>query len=413
MNYEYNEGALLSSILYSDTIRKEHVDNIFAHVTNDMFLDKKARYTYGMIKELCEGDDIDLLGTNHLITKLRMMAQIEYKGLPEYIVSLSELWSPVGTIPHWIKKIQEAYFEERFKTAKSKEEFEQVISDQAKYKLEEEVVTLSSEASLVIDELDKLKDSVVFTPYESINAVIGSLQGGDMVVLAGATGGGKTCFMLNLITGMAKAGKKPLIFSLEMPKRQLQQRIICAETDIDAKKFRSFQVTLEERRRYKEYADNEFSKLNIDIYKKQVASIELIKSVVAKSDADIVFIDYLGLINSYTTKSTYDKFSDISREIKLMAMQYSKPVIALHQLNRCFQEREDKTPKTSDLRDSGKIEQDADMIWFVYRPFQFDPKADEADMRFIIAKNRFGESNKEIRLVFNGRHQRITEPMKV
>ena len=128
-----------------------------------------------------------------------------------------------------------------------------------------------------------------------------------------------------------------------------------------------------------------------------------------KSDADIVFIDYLGLIDSYGNKSSYEKYSEISRNIKLIAMATNKPIVALHQLNRSFQDREDKKPKVSDLRDSGKIEQDADMIWLVYRPWMFDPEYAKEDIRFILAKDRHGASNQEIPLIFNGMYQQILE----
>ena len=133
-----------------------------------------------------------------------------------------------------------------------------------------------------------------------------------------------------------------------------------------------------------------------------------------KSDADIVFIDYLGLINSYANKGTYERFSEISRNIKLLAMASNKPIIALHQLNREFQNREDKTPRLSDIRDSGKIEQDADMVVFVHRPGIYEPeKYSDSEMQIIVAKNRFGTSNKTLRFIFNGKNQRITEPMKI
>ena len=94
-------------------------------------------------------------------------------------------------------------------------------------------------------------------------------------------------------------------------------------------------------------------------------------------------------------------------------MQSNKPIVCLHQLNREIQNRDDKLPKISDLRDSGKIEQDADMIWFVNRPFCYDQTKSPEDMLFMVSKNRHGKNNVTIPMVFNGMHQKITEPMKV
>ena len=151
----------------------------------------------------------------------------------------------------------------------------------------------------------------------------------------------------------------------------------------------------------------------IRIFKDQTVGIETIKAIEMKSNSDIVFIDYLGLIDSFSNKASYEKFSDISRTIKLTAMLTKKPFIALHQLNRNIQDRDDKKPRISDLRDSGKIEQDADMILFVHRDFCFDDSKNPEDMNFIVAKNRHGTANITIPLIFNGMYQKITERIKI
>ena len=168
-------------------------------------------------------------------------------------------------------------------------------------------------------------------------------------------------------------------------------------------------MTDEEKERYRNYLNNHFKKLNINIYKKQTVTMDEIKRRTLKSKADLVIIDYLGLISGDTNKNSYERYSNISRDIKLLAMESNKPILCLHQLSREYDKRDDKKPRISDLRDSGKIEQDADMIWFVYRPALFDEKANKEEMHFIIAKNRHGETNKDIKMRFDGAKQNISD----
>lgn len=117
----------------------------------------------------------------------------------------------------------------------------------------------------------------------------------------------------------------------------------------------------------------------------------------------------MGLIVANGTNS-YEKISEISRKLKLTALEVNKPLLVLHQLSRKYDDREDKMPRLSDLRDSGKIEQDADMVCFVYRPAVYKPSEyDESDMRYIVGKNRNGKSNKVLELQANLTYQKITE----
>ena len=411
IGYELEEMTLISILLFSEKATIDDYNKVFEYTSEDMIFDYKTKALYKVIKEQYK-DNADILGNENFTYKVSCIMEIEYKVPQTFILEIQNHWMPIQVLDRFIKQVQERYFDEEFKKANSEEDFNKILSLKDKFTLTNEMVDIASDASIFITDYEKRRGSAIFTNYPSIDEVVGSLQGGDMVVLAGGTGGGKTCFMLNLIMQMAQKGKKIDVFSLEMPKLQLQQRMICAGASIDASKFRKFTLTNEDKKRYNDYANNEFKKLNIRIYKNQTISIERIKAIEAKSDADIVFIDYLGLINSYSNKGAYERFSEISRNIKLTAMSCNKPIIALHQLNREFQNREDKTPKLSDIRDSGKIEQDADMVWLIHRPYIYEPeKYDQNDIRLMVAKNRHGVSNREVKLKFNGVNQRITEPI--
>lgn len=413
-SYTYNENTVISGLLFCENNDTSVYKNVFRYMPEKMLFNFKAKEVYKIIKYLCETEDAELFGTQHFTNKVKMIASIEYKGLDEYIETLMDYWCASGTLNFWIKKVQKFYFEQRFKEASTEEEFKQIMQEKGEYAIENDMVSMSDDVDFVLNNYESIKDTAVFTQYNNLNEVIGSFQGGDFVILAGASSSGKTCVMLNLIMGIAKSGKAVDVFSLEMPRYKLQQRMICSEVGIFANKFKSFSLNEVDKKKFIEYANGDFKKLNIRIFKKQTIGIEYIKAIVMKSTADIVFIDYLGLISGNEFKSSYERYSEISRELKLLAMASNKPIIALHQLNREFQAREDKRPKTSDIRDSGKIEQDADMILLVYRPSQFDEEyVDKTELDLIIAKNRDGESNKEVPFVFNGAQQRITEPIKI
>ena len=412
-SYELEEQTVIAMLLFTEWIKEEQFEKLFIHTNESMFFDYRVRAIYKLLKETYK-DNLDILGTEHYLFKITSAMEIEYDIPQSFMLEVSGHWISPVTINRFITQIQNRYFDEIFKSATSEKEFQSILKEKEKYAVTDDMQNAFEGIEEYTKDYDKKKKTAVFTQYPSINDVIGSLQGGDMIILAGGTGGGKTCMMLNLVTGIAKKGKKVDIFSLEMPREQLQQRMICSEAGIDASKFRKFTLTENDKKKYVTYAKENFADLNIRIYKKQTISIEQIKYIVMRSDADIVFIDYLGLINSYGNKGTYERFSEISRNIKLLAMESNKPIVALHQLNREFQNREDKTPRLSDIRDSGKIEQDADMVIFVHRPAMYEPdKYSEEDMRVIVAKNRFGKSNSNIKMVFNGANQKISEPIKV
>lgn len=402
------EKCLLALMLYNENITKDIYTYIIDHVPVKMFFNKKCRAIYEIISNTFDTVEEGLLGTDLYRTKVTELYDIESEFKDIYaITELEEYWYPKTTYKHWIRKVQNTYYDEAIKEASSEEVFKEIIEEKNRL-LSDTEMTAAYENLSIIEDYEKTKGTSITTPWKSVNKAIGSIQGGDMIVLAGSTGCGKTCFMLNLAIEIAKQGKTVDIFSLEMPKNQLVQRIACNETGVDAKKFRSFSLTSADIKKLQDYLNNDFKKLKINVYPKQKVSIAEIERIEKKSKSDIIFIDYLGLIEGDKRLGRYDRFSEISRTIKLMAMTVNKPVIALHQLNREFMQRENKEPQLSDLRESGQIEQDSDMVWFVYRPGMFDEKVSKLTMRFILAKNRHGDQSK-IDLLMNGDNQKIIE----
>lgn len=314
----------------------------------------------------------------------------------------------------YIEKLQGRYFDSLVENAKTVKEMEDAKAEIEKWQDTTSLVDISAGAENLICEYYENWETAVKTYYPSIDNEMGSLQGGDFIVFAGCTSMGKTCMMLNLVTNMAKNGKKVDLFSLEMTLSQLQNRVICSEIGLSASKFRTFTLNAQEQDCHMEYAKTNFKKLPIKVCTEYNLKIDKIRKIVKKSDSDIVFIDYLGLISGFENKASYERVSTISRSLKLLALETNKPFFVLHQLSRDIFNRQDKRPRISDLRDSGKIEQDADMICFVHRPAYFEPEQYSKDeLQFIISKNRHGECNVTVDLSYQASTQKVRERVQV
>lgn len=387
-----NELILLGMVINGKEQKKGH---IMQHINRDMFVEPLHQEIFDLITDQYKKHGADRLNPDCLINDYQgkqfknavfeALLQMEY----EYITDVN--------CDYYIKRIQETWLARRAESCRSLEDFKKLEEEQKQYELINRK-TLSKlndldDIAALGDEYDlRANATPVKTYYNNIDEKLGSLQGGDLLILAGSTGMGKTCTMLNLVTSMAKNGKKVLMFSLEMTKAQLLNRIVSAETGINAKKFRNNSFTPEEEAKYFGYLySEEFNRIEIQTCTEYNIPVERIRNIVLASNCDIVCIDYLGLIKGDGRQTSYEKFSEISRQLKLLAMESNKPFIVLHQLNRANKDRENKRPQISDLRDSGKIEQDADFICFVYRPAYYTPSADPTFMEFIIAKNRHGE----------------------
>lgn len=253
-------------------------------------------------------------------------------------------------------------------------------------------------------------EKAIKTGFDNLDSTLGSLQGGDFIILAGATSSGKTMVALNIMLNMAKAGKKCNFYSLEMSREQLQNRIISHETGINASKYRNFTMSDEEQKKYLKYTEDELKNLPISILvDRKGLTVDKIINIEKKSDSEIVFVDYLGILQAKNKGDQYEKITELSTDLKRAALETNKPFIVLHQLSRAFTERKDKRPILADLRGSGQIEQDADAVLFVFRPSYFDENADPTKLQLIVAKNRHGETGNILDFIYLSGQQKITE----
>ena len=239
-----------------------------------------------------------------------------------------------------------------------------------------------------------------FTEFDSIT---NGLQNSDLILLAARPGVGKTSFAMNILTNAAvEHGKKCAVFSLEMSRDQLMQRAICSLAKVPMAKALNGTMDGEEWKRVWAAAKKlETSGIYIDVSAPTTPSDILTKcrQLKIKDGLDLVMIDYIQLMNTSATGRKSDtrqnEVSDISRNLKIAAKELNVPILALSQLSRGVEssQRKDHRPMLSDLRDSGAIEQDADIVLFLYNPEKYNDVAQEDEpgtVELIIAKHRNG-----------------------
>jgi replicative DNA helicase len=245
------------------------------------------------------------------------------------------------------------------------------------------------------------------------------LQNSDLIIVAGRPSSGKTAFALSLTRNAAMHHEKPTgvgIFSLEMSTQQLVMRLLCAEAKVDAHAVRTGRLPEDDWKRMSIAAGR---LANAKIFIDDTASLGILelrakaRRLKAERDIGMIVVDYLQLMQGPKDAESREKeISAISRSLKALAKELNIPVIALSQLSRAVEARNDKRPILSDLRESGAIEQDADVVAFVHRPEMYmDPETrDSSDMagmaEIIVGKQRNGPID-DVKLAFVHRYARF------
>jgi len=279
---------------------------------------------------------------------------------------------------------------------------------------ETNVMTVTEILPIVIDSLDERYQnggelSGLSTGFTDLDKITTGLHDSDLIIIAGRPAMGKTSLASNILRHNALGGKSALMFSLEMPKDQIVNRELAAIGSIEFSKIRSGKMEDTDWPRM----TNAVSQLNqkrflIDdspgLTVNQIRSRS--RKTKKKHGLDLIVVDYLQLMDGKGDNRT-QQIEMISRGLKGLAKELKVPVIALSQLNRSLEQRTNKRPMMSDLRDSGAIEQDADLILFVYRDEVYNEDSpDKGTAEIIIAKQRNGPIGK-VRLVFQGHHCRF------
>ena len=363
-----------------------------------------------------------------------------------YLTGLAETVPSISNVQAYAKIVQEKYLVRQLMGA-AKDILEQsgeepdadLLLESAEQKIYEirsgrDTSALTSISSVIVDTLvnlqkiagpDRDKYAGIPTGFTYLDTVLTGMGRSDLIILAARPGMGKTSFALNIATNVAKKQKIPVaIFSLEMTKDQLTSRILSAEAGIDSQAFRTGKLKEED---WDDLARASEMLHDAPIYMDDTSGITIpeVKAKIrrinqdpSRPDIGLVIIDYLQLMTSgRRTENRVQEISDITRNLKIMAKELNVPVIALSQLSRSAEKatgRSDHRPQLSDLRDSGSIEQYADVVLFLYRQAYYnshqdgaeEQQADERTAECIVAKNRHGETS-TVQLGWDGAHTRF------
>lgn len=266
----------------------------------------------------------------------------------------------------------------------------------------------------------KGKVTGIDTGLKELNKVTGGWQNSDLIIQAGRPGMGKTALMLHQALAAAKSGVPVCIFSLEMSSKSLADRLIPAECGIDINHFKNGQMNDQDWVEFNE-AFNVVSRLPIYVDPKPTVSMRYIKSqsriMQKKGHCGLVLIDYLQLVDTSSDRMNRNREQEVaeaSRSAKIIAKELDIPVILLCQLSRKVEDRRDNIPMLSDLRESGAIEQDADLVIFIYRPeyYGFEENSDGESLigvgDLLIEKHRNGPTG-NVKFRYNESLTKITD----
>jgi replicative DNA helicase len=252
-----------------------------------------------------------------------------------------------------------------------------------------------------IDYLYKHRGELIGLPtgLVALDRLLGGLQRSDLIIIAGRPGTGKTSLALSIALHVTRRyGKRVAIFSMEMASEQVIQRLVSAETGIDSQRLRTGDIREEEWPRFVQ-ATGLLSETALYIDDTPVLSALEMRTKARRLHAeyglDMIIVDYLQLMRGDArSENRVQEISAICRGLKALARELKVPVVALSQLSRAVESRHDKRPILSDLRESGSIEQDADVVLFIYRDVLYNPDTEKPDLaEIIVAKHRSGPTD--------------------
>uniref|UniRef100_A0A540VLV8 Replicative DNA helicase n=1 Tax=Litorilinea aerophila TaxID=1204385 RepID=A0A540VLV8_9CHLR len=355
-----------------------------------------------------------------LVDELERRGQLEDVGGPAYITDLISTTPTAIYVDHYARivertavlrrliaaagKIAELAYDESQDVDEVVDRAEQIIFGVSESRIHRDLTPIRAIMTGVVERIDFLtrnRDTLMGVPtgFTMLDRLLGGFQKSDLIILAGRPGMGKTSFALSIAQNAAKRyGARVAIFSLEMSSEQLVQRLLSMETGIDSHRLRLGDVHEEEWPILLEAA-NMLASTNIFIDDTPAASVTEIRTkarrLYAEHGLDLILIDYMQLMTGQggRNENRQQEISYISRSLKALARELNVPVIALSQLSRAVESRADKRPMLSDLRESGSIEQDADVVLFIYREDYYIEDTDRQNIAdVLVAKHRHGST---------------------
>ncbi len=377
--------------------------------------DNKQIYT-AILNIYNKAEPIDIIT---LKAELSSMGKLDAVGGLEYIVELPEKVPTTANVDRYIKIVEEKSLlrnliraaNEILSSGYAQEDEVENIVDHAEKKIFDVMQKKSQkgyttikdvlvESFTKLEELYNQKEHITGVPtgFAELDKKTAGLHGSELILIAARPAMGKSAFALNIGSYAATRANVPVaIFSLEMSKEQVGNRILCSEALVDSNNVRTGELNDEELGKLAE-TSGELSQAPIYIDDTPGISVMEIRAKCRKlkleKNIGLVIIDYLQLIQgSGKTSSREQEIAEISRSLKILAKEIEVPVIALSQLSRAVEARPDHRPMLSDLRESGSIEQDADIVMFLYRDDYYNEDSEKKNIaEVIIAKQRAGST---------------------
>ena len=375
------ERAVISTIL----MYPENIEIVIGIIDENDFYFSYYKEVFKAIKEIYEENGV----IDEILLKDKLIKRDVFNE--EYFMEIIST-APVSSVEVYAKEIKDLSIKRDLlklsreinelvdKDISAQDSLMEVESKLLKIELATKSGSFKTADEVVSSTLNQIKELIkkenrlitgVDTGFIELNRMTSGLNPGDLIIIAARPSMGKTAFALNLALNALKHDEGVGIFSLEMPAEQLMLRMLSAYSFIPLQSLRRGDLNDEEIQKLSSYVDK-FSSFPLYIYDEGNVNINIIKSEVyklktkLKDKLSLIVIDYLQLINS-DSKERHIAIAEISRSLKLLARELNIPIIALSQLNRSLESRPNKRPMLSDLRESGAIEQDADLIMFIYR----------------------------------------------
>ena len=422
------EQAVLGSMLTD----KDAVNAAIETLKEDAFYRDDNRIIYQAIVNLySKSEPIDIIT---LKDELESMDKFEQVGGYEYLASLPDKVPTTANVQKYIKIVEEkSILRSLIKTANeiielgySPTEDVEDIMDGAEKKIFDIMQSKNQkgyspikdvlvESITKIEELYNRKQHITGVPtgFAELDYKTAGLHGSELILVAARPAMGKTAFALNIATNAALRGNAPVaIFSLEMSKDQLVNRILCSEAMVDSNKVRTGKLEEDDWVKLAG-AIGPLSESEIFIDDTPGISVMEIRTKCRKlkmeKNIGLVVIDYLQLVQGSNKRSgsREQEISEISRSLKILAKEINVPVIALSQLSRAVEQRPDHRPMLSDLRESGAIEQDADIVMFLYRDDYYNKESEKKDIAEVIIAKQRGGSTGTVELLWMGNYTKF------
>jgi replicative DNA helicase len=405
------EQAVLGALL----IDPDAVFKVNTFLRADDFYVERHRWLYDSVISLYDrGEAVDLVT---LCDELERREQLAELGGAAYITSLINATPTALNVEHYGRIVERTStlrrligaageiaalaYEDTENVDEVVDRAEQILFGVSQQRITRDIMPIKDVVAAYYDRVDHLyqhKGETIGVPtgFRNIDKMLGGLQNSDLIIVAARPGMGKTSLLLSFALNAArKYSQRVAIFSLEMSAEQLVQRLISAETGIDSQRLRIGNLREEEWPTFIQ-ATGALSDTMIFIDDTPSISAMQVRTkarrLYAEFGLDLIVIDYLQLMQGdRRTENRVQEISFLSRNLKGLARELNIPVVVASQLSRAVEQRNDKRPMLSDLRESGSIEQDADIVVFIYRDEYYAPETDQANIaEVIVSKHRNG-----------------------